>query len=245
MMSPSPKRAGRASEQISTVLSKYLVSRRRLGDSKRPRSVSVAEMAALQMVSTATSTPNMVGFSTTTVDHAAAETQYTGFKFWISESEDHYKPELAQLLYPLFTHLYIRLLVHCPSQFAVRFHKRHYATFLGNPEFKLFIQQLAEVGSADDLDQNQTIATFRSSKYSVTLTEKTYQYLVHYLETTESGLLLQILNQEVDISIGDPLGASSRQEARLGLGLGLFPLLGLQAQEEPQPGVPAQGQGEE
>ena len=31
-----------------------------------------------------------------------------GFKFWISESEDHYKPELAQLLYPLFTHLYIR-----------------------------------------------------------------------------------------------------------------------------------------
>ena len=30
------------------------------------------------MVSTATSTPNMVGFSTTTVDHAAAETQYTG-----------------------------------------------------------------------------------------------------------------------------------------------------------------------
>ena len=88
MMSPSPKRAGRASEQISTVLSKYLTrwedfhiiqsqgppqlakycvirsiiilifkilkilttfSRRRIGDSKRPRSVSVAEMAALQV----------------------------------------------------------------------------------------------------------------------------------------------------------------------------------------------------
>ena len=41
-------------------------------------------------------------------DHSAAESQYTAFKFWISESEDHYKPELAQLLYPLFTHLYIR-----------------------------------------------------------------------------------------------------------------------------------------
>jgi hypothetical protein len=33
---------------------------------------------------------------------------------WISESADHYKPELAQLLYPLFTHLYIRLL-HCQA----------------------------------------------------------------------------------------------------------------------------------
>ena len=88
---------------------------------------------------------------------------FIGFKFWISESEDHYKPELAQLLYPLFTHLYIRciqesrvwtsylkfcpfrLLVHCAPTVAARFHKRHLATFLGNPEFKLFIQQLAEV----------------------------------------------------------------------------------------------------
>ena len=39
-----------------------------------------------------------------------------------------------------------RLLVHCAPTVAGRFHKRHLATFLGNPEFKLFIQQLAEVG---------------------------------------------------------------------------------------------------
>ena len=38
-----------------------------------------------------------------------------------------------------------RLLVHCAPTVAARFHKRHLATFLGNPEFKLFIQQLAEV----------------------------------------------------------------------------------------------------
>jgi len=215
-MSPSPKRAGRASEQISTVLSKYL-SRRRLGDSKRPRSVSVAEMAALQVVSTATSTPNMVAFSTTAIDQAAAEMQYTGFKFWISESEDHYKPELAQLLYPLFTHLYIRLLVHCAPTVAARFHKRHLATFLGNPEFKLFIQQLAEVSSPEEMDQSPTIASFRAAKYNITLTDKTYQYLLRYLETSESGLLLQILSQEVELTIGDPLGAGSRQETRASL----------------------------
>jgi hypothetical protein len=35
-------------------------------------------------------------------------------KVWISDSADEYKPELAQLLYPLFTHLYIRLL-HCQA----------------------------------------------------------------------------------------------------------------------------------
>merc|ERR1719158_1274138 len=191
--------------------------RRRLGDSKRPRSVSVAEMAALQVVSTATSTPNMVAFSTTAIDQVASETQYTGFKFWISESEDHYKPELAQLLYPLFTHLYIRLLVHCAPTVAARFHKRHLATFLGNPEFKLFIQQLAEVSSPEEMDQSPTIASFRAAKYNVTLTDKTYQYLLRYLETSESGLLLQILSQEVELTIGDPLGAGSRQETRASL----------------------------
>ena len=71
------------------------------------------------------------------------------------------------------------------------------ATFLGNPEFKQFIHQLGEITTVDDLDQNQAIASFRSSKYSVTLTEKTYKYLLRYLEDSDSGLLLQILNQEV------------------------------------------------
>ena len=52
---------------------------------------------------------------------------------WISESPDYYKPELAQLLYPVFTHLYIRLLVSSPATpgaaAAHRFHKRHLSTF--------------------------------------------------------------------------------------------------------------------
>jgi len=216
----STKRSARASEQITNIMNKY-INKRRL-DVKRTKSVSVTEMASLSVLASATSTANLISFSATAIDHSMAESQYTGFKFWISESEDHFKPELAQLLYPLFTHLYISLLVNCstasssPSP-ALKFHKRHLATFLGNPEFKQFIQQLAEVSSPEELDQNPTISSFMASKYAVTLTEKTYKYLLRYLETSESGLLLQILNQEVEISIGDPLGAASRQEVRVGL----------------------------
>ena len=36
------------------------------------------EGSIIKVVSTATSTPNMVAFSTTAIDQAAAETQYTG-----------------------------------------------------------------------------------------------------------------------------------------------------------------------
>ena len=229
----STKRSARASEQITSAMNKY-INRRRL-DTKRARSVSVADMASISMLANATSTGNLVSFSSTTIDHTMAESQYTGFKFWISESEEHYKPELAQLLYPLFTHLYISLLVNCsspPPSPALKFHKRHLATFLGNPEFKQFIQQLAEVSSPEELDQNPTIASFRAAKYAVTLTDRTYRYLVRYLESNESALLLQILNQEVEITIGDPLGAASRQEVRAGASLEKESEIGEQVGEE-------------
>ena len=209
----STKKSSRMSEQISGAVSKY-VARRKLDTKRLARCVTVAEMASRSVVTSAASTCNLVLFSNTGIDYSQAEAQYTAFKFWISESEDHYKPELAQLLYPLFTHLYLGLVVAAPLALAAKFHTRHRATFLGNPEFKHFIGQLGEVAAAEDLDQNPTIASFRAAKYSVTLTEKTYKYLLRYLETSDSGLLLQILNQEVDIVIGDPLGSGSRQYGR-------------------------------
>jgi len=213
----STKKPSRLSEQVTGAVHKY-ISRRKL-DTKRSRCVSLEEMTSRSVMSSAASTSNIILFSYTSIDHSMAESQYTAFKFWISESEDLYKPELAQLLYPLFTHLYIALLTNCPTtpSPATKFHKRHLATFLGNPEFKQFIHQLGELSCKEDLDQNPSVASFMSSKYSVTLTEKTYNYLLSYLETTDCPLLLQILNQEVEINIGDPLGAGSRQESRAGL----------------------------
>ena len=215
----SAKKSSRLSEQVTGAVHKY-ISRRKL-DTKRSRCVSLEEMTSRSVMNSAASTSNIILFSYTSIDHSMAESQYTAFKFWISESEDFYKPELAQLLYPLFTHLYIALLTNCPNSPSPspssKFHKRHLATFMGNPEFKQFISQLGELSCKEDLDQNLSVASFMSSKYSVTLTEKTYNYLLRYLETTDCSLLLQILNQEVDINIGDPLGAGSRQENRAGL----------------------------
>ena len=40
-------------------------------------------------------------------------------------------------------------------------------SFKGNPEFKLFIQQLGEVNSLEDLDQNPAILTFRAARYCI------------------------------------------------------------------------------
>ena len=59
------------------------------------------------------------------VDPLATEQQYAKFKMWIQESQDSYKPELAQLLYPIFTHFYLDLVLAGHKLIAQKFHKRH------------------------------------------------------------------------------------------------------------------------
>ena len=54
----------------------------------------------------------------------------------------------------------------------------------GNPEFKLFIQQLGEASCGEDLKQNPSILSFRSARYSVTLTDQTHAYLLREQEQT-------------------------------------------------------------
>ena len=45
------------------------------------------------------------------VDNGTEEDAYVAFRNWISNSPDRMKPELAQLLYPVFTHLYLQLVL--------------------------------------------------------------------------------------------------------------------------------------
>jgi len=203
------------SDVVAASIKQYLTAR---GFKPSRNQISVPELTTLAVVDREISIKNAVTFTADRLDPSAAETQYTKFKVWISESADHYKPELAQLLYPLFTHIYIRLLSLTGAlPIAHRFHKRHLSTFQGNPEFKLFIQQLGELNSLEEVEQNPSISSFVAARYCVTLTDKTYNYLLSYLSNNECNLILDILNQEVDVTVGDWLGAGSRQDARAGL----------------------------
>lgn len=203
------------SDIISASIQQYLALR---GIQQKKSQINVSELATLSVLERESSVRNLVAYSVDKLDFASAESQYSKFRVWISESKDHYKPELAQLLYPVFTHIYIRLLGIAGAPAAAhKFHKRHLSTFQGNPEFKLFIQQLGEANSTEDLKQNPSISAFRGARYSVTLTNQTYTHLLSYLQTTQSDLILNVLNQEVDVTVGDPLGTGSRQEIRASL----------------------------
>jgi len=201
---------------IAASIKKYLAARNI--DQQPKLQVSLEEHALNSVIERECSLRNAISYNPDSLDYQTAETQYSNFKVWISNSPDHYKPELAQLLYPLFSHIYIRLLSLTAAPTAAhRFHARHLSTFQVNPEFKQFIQQLGEISSIDEIQHCPSISNFISARYCVTLTHHTYKYLISYLENTECSLVLTILNQEVDVMVGDWLGAGSRHDYRSGL----------------------------
>ena len=91
-------------------------------------------------------------------------------------------------------------------------------TFLGNPNFASFIRVLNNIVTSEDIQREESVTTFLSSKYSVTLSNRTFHYLMRYLQQQQSmgqpHVLLHVLHAKVDVRLQDALGAaSSKHEA--------------------------------
>jgi WD40 repeat protein len=92
------------------------------------------------------------------------------------------------------------------------------STFLGNPNFASFIKILSNVLTSEEIQRDEAVTAFQATKYSVTLSNKTFHYLMRYLQTQQSmgqpPVLLHVLHAKVDVRLLDALGApSSKFEA--------------------------------
>ena len=172
-----------APDYINSAVSKYLLKRHygvKHSDNFKKRATSfkttysLREMALRQVVENETSSNDCFQFSSEGCsDPRLVEQQYTRFKMLISESPDYYKPELAQLLYPIFSHLYLELINSGKKADAQKFHKKHQSTFLGNVEFAQFIRRLSPITSIEDILRNEVVSSYFNSRYTVTLSNKT------------------------------------------------------------------------
>mgnify|MGYP001161566453 FL=1 len=121
------------SDQVQSAVMRYLQKRRYTPSMteafQRLQNTSVQTKAQFAMKellrSEASSVASLALAAPPNVDPLLIEAQYARFKLWISESPDFYKPELAQLLYPIFTHLYLDLVLAGHKLVAQKFHKRH------------------------------------------------------------------------------------------------------------------------
>ena len=122
------------SDQVQSAVMRYLQKRRytpsmteafqRLQNTNCVQTKAQFAMKEL-LRSEASSVASLALAAPPNVDPLLIEAQYARFKLWISESPDFYKPELAQLLYPIFTHLYLDLVLAGHKLVAQKFHKRH------------------------------------------------------------------------------------------------------------------------
>jgi hypothetical protein len=122
------------SDQVQSAVMRYLQKRRytpsmteafqRLQNTSSVQTKAQFAMKEL-LRSEASSVASLALAAPPNVDPLLIEAQYARFKLWISESPDFYKPELAQLLYPIFTHLYLDLVLAGHKLVAQKFHKRH------------------------------------------------------------------------------------------------------------------------
>ena len=73
--------------------------------------MSPSQMSLACILRNAASDNDVVATAGGAVDTGSEEDAYVAFRNWISASPDRMKPELAQLLYPVFTHLYLQLVL--------------------------------------------------------------------------------------------------------------------------------------
>ena len=201
------------STDLTLSLQRYL-QRRQYTTTHPENTLTVQEYALRLVLGNESSGGDAVGFTCVSAEAGPIDQQYSKFKIWISESPDHFKPELAQLLYPMFTHLYLELVSSGQKIVAQKFHKRHNGTFQGNVEFSSFIRLLSTTTTPEAVSTDPAVSAFRASKYRVTLSPKTFHYLCRYLQSC-GGLpvLLHVLTQKVDLKLADALGACSTAEA--------------------------------
>jgi len=183
---------------------------------------SLSQMALTQVLRNQASDNDVVTMSAQTLDSSAsaspssssAETGYFRFKQWISESPERMKPELAQLLYPIFTHSYLELVLGGRKLEAHKFHKRHHLTFVGNAEFAQFIFLLTSISEPDDLGRDEVVSAFHAAKYSVSLSHKAFQHLQRFLQDCEEPMLIvQIFRSKIDLRVSSDATASSCSKA--------------------------------
>lgn len=127
---------------------------------------------------------------------------YLALSEWTENSLDLYKPELRRVLYPVFVHLYLDLIVKgMPTKakaFFEEFAPSH--AILHTQD----LQKLSMVSLPSHLTDNELAKAFRANKYSIKVSRTTFDLLVYFLhEIEESGgsIIIRIINQYLKANI--------------------------------------------
>ncbi|KAL5289190.1 hypothetical protein ACFFRR_009397 [Megaselia abdita] len=150
--------------------------------------------------------------------------QFSKFVKFVTTQQENAKSELCNLFGPIICHLFIECIKGRDINSALDFLKNNSAliSFCSNEKqyklnevgekkkapthreyFQKLIYQLSQCHSYDDVDRNEGIQSFRSSKYEIEMSLSTLESLKTYMEKEGHVLIMNILNTWIHIIVPD------------------------------------------
>ncbi|ORZ30914.1 WD40-repeat-containing domain protein [Catenaria anguillulae PL171] len=138
---------------------------------------------------------------------------YHHLRRWIEASLDVFKPQLKDILFPLFTHIYLDLLAKNYVQEARAFLDSYKADHVAFYSHDLF--QMDAVQTPHHVTENAWALAVRdpNNKFTVTLHDTTFRLLISYLEDNNMVALLRILSQYIQVNVISSTAATASASA--------------------------------
>ncbi|XP_049849911.1 uncharacterized protein LOC126320459 [Schistocerca gregaria] len=122
---------------------------------------------------------------------------YDDLREWIATSLDQFKPELANLLYPLFVHCYLGLIERGYTIAANKFLNKYIKEYERDNAEELY--QIASIQSVDHLVHNELVSLWRQNKYVVKMCAFSFELLMSFLQDRNYMMLIVLINEHISI----------------------------------------------
>ncbi|XP_052746733.1 transcription initiation factor TFIID subunit 5 isoform X2 [Bicyclus anynana] len=143
-------------------------------------------------------------------DPYSYEFAYDSLKKFVENSLDVYKYELSTLLYPVFVHMYLILILYDHNEHAIKILEKF------GPEQDEYYQddlkRLCAVKNKDQVKGNELAEIYSSNKFQVQLSRDASTQLKRYLhEQKSSPIIINIIKNHIQIDVCDGPGRSHAQ----------------------------------
>ncbi|XP_068746868.1 TAF5-like RNA polymerase II p300/CBP-associated factor-associated factor 65 kDa subunit 5L [Montipora capricornis] len=190
-------------EQLSGVINSFLKKRKYTESAISVKDFAteqkMEEMAFKTTVCNESGIPNLFSFAINSSDLVMVDEHYTGFKSFITGTNQPYRQELSKFLFPMFANIYLDLVAKGQTLSAQTFFAKHSGDF--PVEHKEEIQHLQVITDLECLKSSDTASNFRRSKFVIKLSNKVFTYFLQYLRSGDHVLLLHLLNKHFSIEI--------------------------------------------
>lgn len=129
----------------------------------------------------------------------ALDNGYAKLRQWIEDSLDAFKNDLHNLLFPIFSHLYLDLVSRGKDTEAQVLFSRYKKDFLLLHANE--IRQLEMAREPSSLKENVIANAFLSNKYHLTMGKYAFDLFISFLESNNLVKILKIVNQFLNIRV--------------------------------------------